>query len=381
MTKITGIFSNVSWASLNFNKKFESIKRLSLYTISMIGYTLSLKTYAPLKAYADVQMHRYEKLFFHPMSREMRVVQDAGLIPKKLQTEFDAAKNQMEQEVDGPFAYRAEALPFDEASSLQIDTVEIGYAHFIGKRSSMQDEHLATAFDLQLPNGEKFRVQLFGIFDGHGFEGAEAADFAQKHLQAILETKLSLYNAEGLSDAGIWNALKMTFVELNHELKADIHYGGSTATVAMILDGNLWTANVGDSRTVLDNSGIATQLSEDASPQDPKYQRGIYTRDGFVQSGRVGGNLAVARALGDADIEGLSARPKITKVPLLSIEEGSHLILTCDGVFDVGSTKQIVDAVHEHKQESAETLAKGIVAGAFLAGSTDNISALVVKIK
>jgi serine/threonine protein phosphatase PrpC len=47
----------------------------------------------------------------------------------------------------------------------------------------------------------------------------------------------------------------------------------------------------------------------------------------------------------------------------------------------VASTKQIVSAVHEHKQESAKTLAEGIVASAYLAGSTDNISALVVKIK
>ncbi len=88
-----------------------------------------------------------------------------------------------------------------------------------------------------------------------------------------------------------------------------------------------------------------------------------------------------ARALGDAEIQGVSARPKITKKPLSSIEEESHLVLTCDGVFDVASTKQIVSAVHEHKQESAKTLAEEIVASAYLTGSTDNISALVVKIK
>ena len=41
----------------------------------------------------------------------------------------------------------------------------------------------------------------------------------------------------------------------------------------MILDGNLWTANVGDSRTVLDNDGIAVQLTEDAKPEEPRYTK------------------------------------------------------------------------------------------------------------
>ncbi|OGN58689.1 MAG: hypothetical protein A3C42_01330 [Chlamydiae bacterium RIFCSPHIGHO2_02_FULL_45_9] len=51
---------------------------------------------------------------------------------------------------------------------------------------------------------------------------------------------------------------------------------GTTATVAMILDGKLWTANVGDSRTILDN-GI--QLSEDAKPTDTHYRKGIENQD------------------------------------------------------------------------------------------------------
>ncbi|MBS0626798.1 MAG: protein serine/threonine phosphatase 2C family protein, partial [Verrucomicrobia bacterium] len=164
------------------------------------------------------------------------------------------------------------------------------------------------------------------------------------------------------------------FVKLHEEFKEG--RSGTTATVAMILDGKVWIANVGDSRTILDN-GI--QLSEDAKPTDPRYQKGIENRGDKVFLGRINGCLAVARAIGDHDVGTINPRPKITVYPLSKVLKGGHLILACDGVYNVSSTRQVAAAVWNHKNLSVKELAKNIVYSAYIAGSEDNLSVLLVK--
>lgn len=322
-----------------------------------------------------------------PEIRENRFRLGCKLIARKLATELEKAQEQQAKETDKAFAYlsakediigRDGSQPI--AESHRIGDGEVGICHFIGTRNSMEDEHLATSFELAA-GGISYPVSLFGVFDGHG--GREASLYVKEHLQAKLQEILTQYCADGLNDEAIWNGLKQTFVRLNQEFTHES--AGTTATVAMILDGRIWTANVGDARTILD-SGI--QLSEDAKPTDPRYTQGISNRGGIVFRTRVNRQLAVARAIGDHSLKDMnrgsilvvSARPKITVYPLSSIEKGSHLILACDGIYDVASTRQVSTAVREDRDTSAVELAKNIVYSAYKAGSTDNLSALVFKL-
>jgi serine/threonine protein phosphatase PrpC len=308
-----------------------------------------------------------------PEMRSRRIRQGTELIAGKLRNQFEHAQNQAAQELDKAFQYLAAPANFQgHAQSERIADHEVGVCHFIGRRPTMEDEHLTTSFDLNV-GGRAYPVQLFGIFDGHG--GGEASIYVRDNLERKLHETLNEFCAGGLTDEAIWNALKITFVRLKGEFNE--RQSGTTATVAMILDGKLWTANVGDSRTILDN-GI--QLSEDAKPTDPRYRQGIENRGGVVRFNRVNGNLAVARAVGDHNVGAISARPKITVYPLSMIPRGSHLILTCDGIYDVSSTRQIAAAVRAHRNQSAAELAKNIVYSAYQADSGDNLSALVVKL-
>jgi len=84
--------------------------------------------------------------------------------------------------------------------------------------------------------------------------------------------------------------------------------------------------------------------------------------------------------VGDHNVGAISARPKITVYPLSMIPRGSHLILTCDGIYDVSSTRQVAAAVRIHNNQSAVELAKNIVYSAYQANSGDNLSALIVKL-
>ncbi len=311
--------------------------------------------------------------------REHRIRVGEELIQAKLKKEYLHAQNQMRREVDGPAFRYLENKCNDENSTEteQIGEYDVGIFHTIGRRKEMEDTHLATSFDLKI-NGKEFPVRLFGIFDGHG--GDEASKYLKNHLGEQLEKTLVELNPKGLTDEGIWNALKLTFVRLNDEFKKE---SGSTATVAMILDGKLWTANVGDSRTILENGNETIQLSEDAKPSDERYQKGIKNRGGYViwvGISRVNGQIGVARAFGDHSLLGaMSARPKITAVPLKEIKPGSNLFLACDGIYDVASTRQVGKCLQDHRQEIPAILARNIVFSAFQAKSTDNLSAMVVR--
>lgn len=305
--------------------------------------------------------------------KSMCVKKGADLIADKLQRQFARTQKQAEEEKDGPFKYVAAPRDFKgEAHTEKVGDYEVGVCHYIGRRPTMEDQHLATTFNLNVM-GKVYPVQIFGVFDGHG--GPEAAIHVRENLQRVFLQTLERFCSKELTDENIWNALKIACVTL--KVGFDQRHAGTTATIAMILDGKLWTANVGDSRTILDN-GI--QLSEDAKPDDPNYQNGIENRGGKVIQGRVNGILAVARAIGDHSVGAVSSRPKITVYPMASIPKGTQLILTCDGVYDVASTRQVAAATRAHRQQSAEELAKNIVYSAYQANSWDNLSALVVKL-
>ncbi len=316
--------------------------------------------------------------------RENRIPNNRLAISSALDAEMARAATQMNEEPVKAFRYVPAPAGWTSHEE-RVGNLQVGIAHAQGRRPTMEDEHLAVSFNIAL-RGRNYPVQLFGIFDGHG--GPMASRFVRDNLQRTLTNALDGFIA--LDDQAVWQALKMACVRLNRDFKAQhgeiANRQGTTATVAMIFNDKLWTANVGDARTVLDNNGTAVQLSHDAKPSDPRYRRGIENRGGFVQNvqgvPRVNGVLAVARAVGDNRLNGaVSARPKITMMPLSQIQAGSHLILCCDGIYDVSRTVDVVGAVHANRNLSPGVLARNIIHSAFASGSTDNLSAMVIKVR
>ena len=324
-----------------------------------------------------------KKTTLSAQQREERICNDTH-ISTRLNRQLLRSREQLEQEPAKPFRY-LEAPPSWDAHGEVVGGLEVGVSHIQGRRPTMEDEHLATHFQLNIA-GRDYPIHLFGIFDGHG--GVAAAEYVRDHLQEKLIETLLEFNSQGLSERGIWNALKMTSIRLNRDFKNQHHIDadrmGTTATIAMILDGNLWTANVGDARIVLVNGGNPVQCTEDAKPNNPRYKQGIENRGGHVTDvhgvPRVNGKLAVARAIGDHGLNGaISARPKITRQSLSVFAHGSQLILGCDGVWDVTRSIDGANAVHAHRNRPAAELARNLTYSAYQAGSTDNISAMVIK--
>ena len=295
-------------------------------------------------------------------------------VERKLQKERDKAREQGERCIDSkPIISRAIEL-FQCLSTRKEFIRNTGLASLKGQRLTMEDEDIAEEFTFSA-GGERHIVSISGIFDGH--LGSEMALFAKENIIINLRRRLEEYNREGLSNLGIRNAIKKGFVDLDQSFRGK---SGSTANVALKIDGDLWIANLGDSRALLvGRDGNVTQLSEDAKPSDPRYAKGIRKRGGEVLFDRVEGDLDVARSLGDHCYRGvISARPKITRF-LASEIEGFTLVQGCDGVFDVLSNIDVGRLVVSKMRTRSplKDVAATVVQAAYEHGSEDNISVLV----
>ena len=193
----------------------------------------------------------------------------------------------------------------------------VSIASSIGGRPTMEDAHIATDFPIKA-GGEDVPIKILGVFDGHGTKAV--ADHAAQYIVKFLTKRLEMYNTEGLTDEGIWNAIKIALVDLSRSYPHQD--GGSTACVALIINNDLWIANLGDSRAILVNrNGEDIQLSEDAKPENEIYKHSIEKRGGYVGKAlgtyRVNDNLAPARALADHHLDGaVCSRAKITRFDL-----------------------------------------------------------------
>jgi len=259
----------------------------------------------------------------------------------------------------------------------------IGLASSIGRRPTMEDAHLVETFVVHIDGKEK-HVKLSAVFDGHG--GDECAKYASENLVECLKNRLED------PDLTTFDALKLALVDVSRKFgnQDEKNQSGATANVCMVIDNDLWVANVGDSRSLLVTPYETVQLSEDQKPEMEKYESSIKKREGKVvydQRGtprvtdkKMERGIAPARALGDHFLSGvLSARPTITRYTLPEDRTGFYLIQCCDGVFDVASSRQVGDLVRKKTEESLppEEIANTIVASAYASGSTDNLSAMV----
>ncbi|KAL6760307.1 phosphatase 2C-like domain-containing protein [Haematococcus lacustris] len=174
---------------------------------------------------------------------------------------------------------------------------------------------------------------------------------------------------------------------------------GSTAVVAVVHERTLYVASAGDSRCVLSRGGQARQLTEDHKPAQPKEATRIYTAGSFVAPSRhggvlrVGGSLAMSRAIGDHRFKGNPCLPPeaqaVTATPDVQAVNlgGAHdfMVLACDGVWDVMTSDQVVAAVHQGLEAGlppakvVQELVARCLQGSQLPGaSSDNITILLV---
>ncbi|KAI0164510.1 PP2C-domain-containing protein [Hypoxylon sp. FL1284] len=246
------------------------------------------------------------------------------------------------------------ATPNQTSDKGEDDRLLYGVSAMQGWRISMEDAH-CTILDLLTPQSDEdkkihpSRLSFFGVFDGHG--GDKVAQFAGKNIFDILK------NQDAFKGGNYEQSLKDTFLATDRAILSDPQYeeevSGCTACCGLITSEKIFIANAGDSRSVLGVKGRAKPLSFDHKPQNEGEKARITAAGGFVDFGRVNGNLALSRAIGDFEFKkSAELAPEqqiVTAFPDVVAHEISDddefLVIACDGIWDCQSSQAVVEFV------------------------------------
>jgi serine/threonine protein phosphatase PrpC len=362
----------------------------------------------------------------------------------------------------GSFAAEYSGLNFVRVLSRQPSFVK--YARLINDVKAREDATLdnededgleASDKKLKLTPAEKAQIQLqmSKLLEGalrdafldidreiwrevHGYGNKDAilpmTAMAKKNKEDDMENDNdSSSNGDGQSPDGNGDDEKFhdaTGDEDEYQQKQD---SGTTAVTVMFTPQWIICANAGDSRSVYSKQGNCTiPLSYDHKPDDEAEERRIYDAGGFVRSGRVEGDLAVSRGLGDfrfkdddlyeamgdqmvsfSQYEDVSAVKRKKRGEIVNVSEGSRshicspvdqkvspmpdiivqnrnpdtdefVVVACDGIFDVCSNQECIGMTADIMEAGEKDL--GLVCEEILdccleKGSKDNMTALVVK--
>lgn len=269
-------------------------------------------------------------------------------------------------------------------------------------------------------------LHFFAVYDGHG--GSQASNYCVERLhQALADelTKLSLGDETKGNPENGWGSqwekvMTSCFSRMDKEIGGVCPNGecedvdssstccvdtiapdnvGTTAVVAVVGSCQLVIANCGDSRAVLSRGGKAIPLSRDHKPERDDETTRIEAAGGRIiywDGYRVGGLLAISRAIGDRYLKRyVVSEPEVTCIQ--RTEEDECLILASDGLWDVISNdvaceiarKYLANArrksgsgIHPPGEDPASAqVAALLVKLAYGRGSKDNISVVVVDLK
>ncbi|KAH8550867.1 phosphatase 2C-like domain-containing protein [Umbelopsis sp. PMI_123] len=222
--------------------------------------------------------------------------------------------------------------------------VVYGASEMQGWRITMEDAHTT------IPNLEGTGTSFFAVFDGHG--GAAVAKYCGQFLhKKVLEE--STFSEKQYEDA-----LRDGFLKTDQDLREDKEFAndssGCTAVVALITaDNHVFVSNAGDSRAVISIHGKCKPLSYDHKPVNRTESSRIVAAGGFVEFGRVNGNLALSRALGDFEFKQNNSLPATEQIVTANPDiiehtlgdEDEFMIIACDGIWDCKTNQEAVDFV------------------------------------
>lgn len=257
-----------------------------------------------------------------------------------------------------------------------------------GRRPTMEDEKL-------IFEGDDWKI--YGVFDGHG--GNEVSLLLKERLHIELLSCLRRLKTNS-TKTQIAQIIKQCFIRFDHQLfktmGAKFERVGSTAVLLIHNVGRqlVFVVNLGDSRAiVISNSGKLLFQTNDHKPNLPRESKRIFKAGGFVSQGRtprVNGRLALSRAFGDFKLKknekgqymgieaAVSPKPDVYSFSLAE-EKHCHVIIACDGLWDVLSVNGVVKMYMNRNIAKNTNSCNLLTDMAYANHSTDNISVLVVN--
>ncbi|KAL4440484.1 hypothetical protein ABPG75_003485 [Micractinium tetrahymenae] len=288
------------------------------------------------------------------------------------------------------------AAPSEEPVGLPDFTV--GWAQSQGNRPYQDDR--CVEFVLQLPSGGSALV--WAVADGH--HQHFVAELVCEELKATLSTAVA-------EQPSLEAALRATISRLDDVVFArhnegQLHTGGTTLIVHMLTSTHVYTANVGDCKSVLSSRGACVELNTCHNPNVPSERDRFQAVGIYCSADHIGGSdINVCRTLGDYDLglplkgrdeQGKQLGPLISEPDILCVplDELSEFVITAsDGLWDyyspessvLSDTRRQMRRLNEDPQEVAEWLMEQALAHqrrTLHAGTPgDNITVMVVRLR
>ena len=266
-------------------------------------------------------------------------------------------------------------------------------------------------------------LNLYAVCDGHG--GSNTAKYVSIKISDLFEKKLEMQARQiSMNKSMRIKANLFTFEKVKHLIESIIaetqrglqHHGfvdGSTLCLCYLHNDSvpeisspskssnsndssnsihseengsisrpakkLITANMGDSRAIIvRKDGTSRELTKDHKPFFRGEFERIHKEYGKIsKDNRVDGILAVSRALGDFNVQGVCREAEIEEFEI-DDDMDRFLVVGCDGVFDVLTNDEVAQVVIN--APSPIEAAFMIRNAAFGVQSTDNISVIVVDL-
>lgn len=221
--------------------------------------------------------------------------------------------------------------------------------------------------------GQQRPAGLYIVADGMGGhqQGEVASDIAIRSIAHEVIQRFFLEQNGSVSEIADNELEEMlgTAVMQAHQLIAQAAPGsGTTLTSALINNGKMTLAHVGDSRLYLINSDhVASVLTRDHSLVNRMIELGHLTEEEAAVHPQ---RNVLYRALGQGEIE-----PEISTHPL---PKAGYLMLCSDGLWGVVPQKEIVRIISENS-DIGNTVQE-LVDAANHAGGPDNISVILVRL-
>lgn len=235
--------------------------------------------------------------------------------------------------------------------------------------------------------------QLYALYDGH--RGVFAAQYLQRHFRSYFE----LSQGDTIRQKMVATCKKLdegliSYLKAKEQVE-DKNYGycGSTAVIVFIKKDLAYFVNVGDSRALLEENGkmlLATmdhKVSNEFELQRLKEAKaGKYIK---LYSGclRING-LAISRSFGDyalkKKLKKKCGSPLISAEPNCIIqrltEHHRFLILASDGLWDMLTNEDVIQILHDKKDDDIDDITEFLVKTAIDKGSKDNTTVMLVDL-
>ena len=272
------------------------------------------------------------------------------------------------------------------------------------------------------------KTSFFGIYDGHGGEGC--SEYLRDNLHKLIcNNEKFPEDIPGAIKLGISNAEQdfLNNYALSENKEEIIDKSGSCAIIILIVDTNIYIANVGDSRCLIsmDDGNKYLEVTKDHKPNSPteiirikknggniyQSQTVITNTENLDLNGKIligpyrvlPGRLSVSRTIGDAEAKLVKfggnpnviiCEPEIYFYDLKK-ENIDFLILGCDGIYDQMSNKEVLDCAWMVIKEKENIIIKesknihnhsGLIVDLILKSSLarksfDNVTCLFVALK